>query len=271
MNPVGTGTKPIEEKIMSDLQIQRGDADQLDRMEDALEYQRKVKLCLIGSNARVFPGEMVVDSKGNKEVISSFEAPKHAASSGRLYVRNKLVGMGGSVFPHVFGCHFTSIECETCGDDPVIDCHECDQHLDFVARVRGIEDIYDRLMLVYAATERFFAGQAWHSVLWHRAEQHGHKDRSAFDFQADFNRDLVLACEEGGYYETGIALPETYKNYGDLPASPAHHTFSGLITFTPFQHSLLAILNLGFLGFTEEQVRDIVIKSVINNPEPEAQ
>ena len=256
---------------MSDLQIQRGDADQLDRMQDALEYQGKVKLCRIGSHARVFPGEVVVDSKGNEEVISSFEAPKHAASSGRLYVRNKLVGMGGSVFPHVFGLNFAHIQCQTCGDDPVLDCHECDTHLDFVARLRGIEDIYDRLNLVYAATERFFVGQIWHTVLWHRAQKHDHKDRSVFNFNAEFNRDIMLHCEEGGYCETGIALPETYRNYGDLPTSPAHHTFSGLATRTPFQHSLLAILNLGLLGYTEEQVIQIVMNSIMTNPEPEAQ
>lgn len=61
-----------------------------------------LKLVHMNTGAEVEVGELVTDFRGDEAIVTGFEAPRHAASTGRVYVRPVDADWTQGYFPSVF-------------------------------------------------------------------------------------------------------------------------------------------------------------------------
>lgn len=60
-----------------------------------------------GEEVRI--GDLVIDFRGDKATVTATEEPRHAASSGRIYVVDA-EGFRGNYYPSVFDCEWIERE-----------------------------------------------------------------------------------------------------------------------------------------------------------------
>ncbi len=58
------------------------------------------------TKAPVKKGDKVTSFRGAKAIVESWEEPRHAGSTGRVYVRESKAGFVAGYFPGVFGLEF---------------------------------------------------------------------------------------------------------------------------------------------------------------------
>jgi len=72
---------------------------------------KKFQLVHKATREPVKVGDTVISFRGDAAIVSGFEPPRHAASSGRIYVKASTSDrFGAEYYPSVFDCEIVEVE-----------------------------------------------------------------------------------------------------------------------------------------------------------------